>query len=153
MSKSQGNLRTCPNPNCSSKVHKVFLSVANLNKHFATKPACYEFARQCVDLLVKESALVEQKMLSFSTEATTNNQATLQNVAEDQEMVLEETEQELNEPDNNFLVADYEDDGFYHPELDYMDNHGYTTTYTKEQIFLMVLYCNVYSIGSSVVCF
>jgi hypothetical protein len=113
MSKSQGNLRTRPNPNCSSKVHKVFLSVANLNKHFGVKPACYEFARQCVDSLVKESALVEQKMLSFSTETTTNNQATLQNVAEDQEIVLEETEQELNEPDDNFL-ADYKDDGFYH---------------------------------------
>jgi hypothetical protein len=139
MSKSQGNLRTCPNPNCSSKVHKVFLSVANLNKHFATKPACYEFARQCVDSLVKESALVEQKMLSFSTDdTTTNNQAMLQNVAEDQEIVLEETEQELNEPDDNFL-ADYEDDGFYHPELDDMDYHGYTTTYTKEQKFEIVL--------------
>jgi hypothetical protein len=58
--KSPGSLWSCPNPYCSSKVHKVFLSEANLNKHFGSKPACYKFARQYV-----HSAFVDQKCFLF----------------------------------------------------------------------------------------
>jgi hypothetical protein len=71
MSKSPGSLQFCPNPDCSSKVHKVFLSEANLNKHFGAKPACYEYAQQIFLLVVKESALVEEKMCSLGTDITT----------------------------------------------------------------------------------
>jgi hypothetical protein len=71
MSKSSGSLRFCLNPDCSSKVHKVFLSKANLNKHFGAKPACYKYARQIFHSVVKESALVEEKMRSLGTDITT----------------------------------------------------------------------------------
>jgi hypothetical protein len=125
MSKSPGSLWSCPNPNRSSKVHKVFLSEANINKHFGAKPACYKFARQYV-----HSALVDQKILSFSTDTTTSNQATHQNVAQ---QVVPEAELDLNAPDFPLTdytdnLGDYEDHGFYHLELDDMDYHGYVST-------------------------
>jgi hypothetical protein len=36
-------------------------------------------------------------------------------------------------------LGDYEDDGFYNPELDNMDFPGYTTTYTKGRKFEIIL--------------
>jgi hypothetical protein len=36
-------------------------------------------------------------------------------------------------------LGDYEDDGFYNPELDDMDFLGYTTTYTKERKFEIII--------------
>jgi hypothetical protein len=75
LSQSQGHIQFCPNPDFSSKDHKVFFSEANLNKYFGAKPACYKRARSVLNIVLKESAWVEQKMLSLDTDGTTNYSA------------------------------------------------------------------------------
>jgi hypothetical protein len=97
MSEKQGTtLHPCPNPQCSSKVHKVFLSEANLNKHFGAKPACYEYARQMCHTVLKQSAMAEQKLLTHGADT---------NFQENQEVVPlfpSTTQEELY--DTNFPI-------------------------------------------------
>jgi hypothetical protein len=118
------------------------LSEANLNKHFWAKPACYEYARQIFHSVVKESALVEGKMRSHGTDITTYPSAH-QEIEQPLPTRLEDKDLgDVNFPMTDYTdnLGDYEDDGFYNPELDDMDFPGYTTTYTKEQKFEIILY-------------
>jgi hypothetical protein len=122
-------------------VHKVFLSEANLNKHFGAKPACHEYARQLFHSVVKESALAEEKMRSLGTDITTNPSGH-QEIEQPLPTRLEDEDlSNVNFPmtDYNDTLDDYEDDGFYNPELDDMEFPGYTTTYTKERKFEIIL--------------
>jgi hypothetical protein len=115
-------------------VHKVFLSEANHNKHFGAKPACYEYARQIFHSVVKESALVEEKMCSLGTDITTYPSGPQETEQPLPTRLENEDLGDVNFPMTDYTdnLGDYEDDGFYNPELHNMDFPGYTTTYTKE---------------------
>jgi hypothetical protein len=150
MLQSQGYLQFCPNPDRSSKVCKMFLSKANLNKHFGAKPACYKYARSILNKyarsilnnVLKESALAEQKILSLGADGTTNYAAAYKKF---REPVIDRTQEEELEaivfpmPDGRDYLDDSEDGSFYNPEFEDNDFHGYTTVYTKEQKFEIIL--------------
>jgi hypothetical protein len=112
------------------------LSEANLNKHFGAKPACYKYARQIFHSVVRESALVEEKMRSLGTVVTTYPSAHQEIEQQPFSRRLEDKDLgDVNFPMTDYTdnLGDYEDDGFYNPELDNMDFPGYTTTYTKSK--------------------
>jgi hypothetical protein len=91
--------------------------------------------------VVKESALVEEKMRSLGTDITTSPSAH-QEIEQPLPTRLEDKVLgDVNFPMTDYTdnLGDYEDDGFYNPELDNMDFPGYTSTYTKEQKFEIIL--------------
>jgi hypothetical protein len=91
--------------------------------------------------VVKESALVEEKMRSLGTDITTCPSAH-QEIEQSFLTRLEDKDLgDVNFPMTDYTdnLGDYEDNGFYNPELDDMDFPGYTTTYTKEQKFEIIL--------------
>jgi hypothetical protein len=91
--------------------------------------------------VAKESALVEEKMRSLGTDITTYPSAhqeieqPLPTRLEDEDLGV------VSFPMTDYTdnLGDYKDDGFYNLELDDMDFPGYTTTYTKERKFEIIL--------------
>jgi hypothetical protein len=129
MFKSSTGLYPCPNPNCKSK---VFCSEANLNKHFGAKPECSEYSRAYFAAVVlKEAALVEQKLLHHPT-AITNPFQTLSRLGNTSVECENSDFPVLADPTYEHM-DDYEENGFFNPEYDDLDDERYTTTYTNEQ--------------------
>jgi hypothetical protein len=81
-------------------------------------------------------------MLSLGADGTTNNAAAYDKFREPVIHGTQEEELEANVfpmPDDTDYFDDYEDGGFSNPEFEDNDFHGYTTVYTKEQKFEIIL--------------
>jgi hypothetical protein len=93
--------------------------------------------------LITWDLLTEEKMCSLGTDIATYPSAHQQMEQPFSTRLVDEDLGDVNFPMTDYTdnLSDYEDDGFYNPDLDNMDFPGYTTTFTKERKFEIILLC------------
>ena len=98
-------LHPCPNPSCRKR---IFVSQANLNKHFGQKPACLAYATALLHAQLKENGLL--CLASQEHNVHHANQSLLDPPMEEEE----EEDDAFAMADTSLHMDDYENYGFNH---------------------------------------